>query len=323
MTIDLFAAAVAALAVFVAIGALTGQFSATERRLAARTATLQRGLADDPQPVQRPVILNQDEFSRSHALSNVLSRFAWVPARARLLETADVPMKVGEYLMVGTLLSALAGLIVWLLSELVVVGLLAGVLALIVMELWLRGRARRRLRLFDAQLPVALQIMATSLRSGFGIMEAVATVAREMDAPIGVEFRRLIDQARVGGSFEDGVRDMVARIESHDLRIVSRGLEVHRRVGGDLAAILESVSSTMREREELRGHILALTAQQRLGGMIVGLLPFWVVGFFLVTDPEFISPLWTDEVGRLLLVSGAGLEIIAFAAMRKIMTIEV
>jgi tight adherence protein B len=165
--------------------------------------------------------------------------------------------------------------------------------------------------------------MSTSLKSGFGIMEAVSTVVREMDAPLSTEFERLLDETRVGGSFEDGMHAMVDRIDSPDLRIVARALEIHRRVGGDLASILDQVAETMREREELRGHIIALTAQQRLGGLIVGLLPFWVVFFFLMTDPDFISPLWTEPVGRLLLVIGGGLEILAFFVMRRIMSIEV
>jgi tight adherence protein B len=203
------------------------------------------------------------------------------------------------------------------------VGIGTGVLAVVSFEMWVRSRSRRRLQNFEKQLPGALQVMSTSLKSGFGIMEAVSTVVREMDAPLSTEFERLLDETRVGGSFEDGMHAMVDRIDSPDLRIVARALEIHRRVGGDLASILDQVAETMREREELRGHIIALTAQQRLGGLIVGLLPFWVVFFFLMTDPDFISPLWTEPVGRLLLVIGGGLEILAFFVMRRIMSIEV
>jgi tight adherence protein B len=182
---------------------------------------------------------------------------------------------------------------------------------------------RSRLAAFNKQLPVALQVMATTLRSGFGVMEAVQTVGREMEQPLSGEFSLIIDQARVGGSFEAGVANMVRRVDSNDLRIVARALEIHRKVGGDLAAILDSVAGTMREREELRGHITALTAQQRLGGMVVGILPLWVVGFFLVANPDFISPLWEESVGRVLLAIGGVMEVTAMVAMRKIMAIEV
>lgn len=313
-----------ALSVFVGIGALTGQFSYSQRRVAARTVSLQRGGIDEkPRDLVSMGLLKDDAVAGSARVSAVLRKYSWVASRAALLEQADLPLKVSEYVLV--LVVTFAGLtaLVTLTSGMILIGLLFGVVGVVVVEVWVRSRARRRLELFNKQLPVALQVMATSLRSGFGVMEAVQTVSREMDDPLAGEFGLIIDQSRVGGSFEAGVAAMVARVKSNDLRIVARALEIHRKVGGDLAAILDSVASTMREREELRGHITALTAQQRLGGMIVGLLPAWVVGFFLVVNPEFISPLWQEPLGRVFLAAGASMELVAFVAMRKIMTIEV
>lgn len=313
-----------ALSVFVGIGALTGQFSYSQRRVAARTVSLQRGGIDEkPRDLVLMGLLKDDAVAGSARVSAVLRKYSWVASRAALLEQADLPLKVSEYVLV--LVVTFAGLtaLVTLTSGMILIGLLFGVVGVVVVEVWVRSRARRRLELFNKQLPVALQVMATSLRSGFGVMEAVQTVSREMDDPLAGEFGLIIDQSRVGGSFEAGVAAMVARVKSNDLRIVARALEIHRKVGGDLAAILDSVASTMREREELRGHITALTAQQRLGGMIVGLLPAWVVGFFLVVNPEFISPLWQEPLGRVFLAAGASMELVAFVAMRKIMTIEV
>jgi tight adherence protein B len=318
------AAAFGALSVFVGVGALTGQFSYNQRRVAARTVTWQRsGVDQKPRDLVSAGLLKDDAVSGSARMSALLRRFSWISSRAALLDRAALPLKVSEYLLVLVVTFAGVTALVTLTSQLIVVGLGFGAVGVLGVELWVRNRARRRLDQFNKQLPVALQVMATSLRSGFGVMEAVQTVSREMDDPLAGEFGLIIDQARVGGSFEAGVAAMVARVDSNDLRIVARALEIHRKVGGDLAAILDSVASTMREREELRGHITALTAQQRLGGMIVGLLPAWVVGFFLVVNPEFISPLWEDPLGRVFLAAGATMELVAFVAMRKIMTIEV
>ena len=318
------AALTGALAVFVAFGSLTGQFSFTSRKLAARALTLQRGTpGTKPTGKHGLLLLKEDALSSPGAINGLLKRLRWGSARAQLLDRADLPLKVSEYVLIVVAVFAGLTLLVTLVSRLLPIGLLFGLGGVIAMDVWVKGRARRRLALFNKQLPVALQVMATSLKSGFGIMESVQTVSRELDEPLSGEFRRIIDQSRVGGSFEAGLTTMVERIQSKDLRIVARALEVHRKVGGDLASILESVASTMREREELRGHILALTAQQRMGGMIVGLLPLWVVGFFSVVNPEFISPLWQESTGRILLAAGACMEIVAFFAMRKIMTIEV
>ncbi len=322
--IAIAAAACGALAAFVAIGSLTGQFSLNQRRLAARTVTLQRqGASDGDRHVISSSVLKDDIISGNAAVSSFMRRFAWASSRAKTLERAALPLKVSEYVLVLFVTFIATTAVVTILSDLIVGGLLMGVLAVCLVEVWVRTRARARLGLFNKQLPVALQVMATSLRSGFGVMEAVQTVGREMDQPLSGEFSLIIDQARVGGSFESGVAQMVERVGSEDLRIVARALEIHRKVGGDLASILDSVASTMREREELRGHIKALTAQQRLGGMIVGVLPVWVVGFFLVANPDFISPLWEESVGRILLAAGAVMELVAFIAMQRIMSIEV
>lgn len=318
------AAFFAALTAFVAVGALTGQFAAGYRQ-SLRRATLVAQRQAEPAAARRPSvrILRPDNLARSALLAKQLARWEWARERALLLDRADVPLKVSEWLLVlvGSFLAV--SVLVTLVSGLIAAGLLFGAATVIGWEVWLRSRASRRRARFEQQLPWALQAMATSLRAGFGIMEAVATVAREADSPIADEFRRLLETARLGGSFEDGLHDMTERIGSEDLRIVARAMEVHKKVGGNLAAILESVAHTMREREELRGHVRALTAQQRLGGMIVSLLPLWVIGFFLVMDPEFISPLWTEPVGRLLLVIGASMEAVAFFGMRRILRIEV
>ncbi|MGI8927526.1 MAG: type II secretion system F family protein [Tepidiformaceae bacterium] len=321
MSVSLMAAFAAALTAFVGVGALSGQFGQTQRRLLARAISLERKRAEPERP--RNALLKADALARSAAPASFLRRFDWAINRALLLERGAVPLKVSEYLVIAGVLFAVATLLITLVSGLVLVGLAFGVVALVVLEVWTRDRANKRLALFHKQLPTALDVMATSLKSGFGIMEAVQTVGKEMEDPLAGEFTRIINEACVGGSFEDSMARMVERIESRDLPIVVRALEAHRRVGGDLGAILESVAVTMREREELRGHVAALVAQQRFGAIIVGLLPAYVVGFMLVFDPGFISPLWEETAGRLMFAAGITMEVLAFFMMSRITKIEV
>jgi tight adherence protein B len=321
---ELIAAMTGALAVFIGVGALTGQFGYSQRKIAARAVTLQRHGFDSGQPQSvGNIILKEDSLAGNESVSRFLGRFTWASEQAKRLDQADVALKVSEFVLISIGLFAGIAILVTLISGLWPVGLAFGAVAVLGFDLWVRSRARSRLRKFNSQLPIALQSMSVSLQSGFGIMEAVATVCREMDAPIREEFQRVLDEARIGGSFESGLQSMVERVDSADLRIVARALEIHRKVGGDLAQILDQVSSTMRERDELRGHIMALTAQQRFGGMLVGLLPVWVVGFFAVADPDFISPLWEETTGRVLLALGVCMEIVAFFAMRRITAIKV
>lgn len=324
MTLQLLAILAGACTAFVAVSAFAGGFGSSRRQLIERVVALQRQRPDARSARSKvAAILKPDSLASHSALAALLRRSNWAVNRALLLEQGAVPLKVSELLVVWVALAAVAGVVVSLVSGLIVVGLAFAAFVVILLELWVRGRARKRREAFDRQLPVALEIMSTSLKSGFGIMESMLTVGRDMDAPLSVEFDRVINETRVGGSFEDALMRLVERVASKDFRIVARALGIHRTVGGDLAMVLDSVSTTMRERDELRGHIAALTAQQRLGGVVVGLLPIWVVGFLSVFDPDFISPLWTDPIGRLMAAGGLAMEGLAFLVMSRIMKIEV
>ncbi|MBI5948236.1 MAG: type II secretion system F family protein [Chloroflexi bacterium] len=324
MNVALLAALLAGLSAFVGVGALAGQFGTNHRKLVERAVAFSRQRTDAPGGrAPRVELLRPNALANSAALSGLLGRYHWAVDRGLLLERAAVPMKVSEYLLVVGASAVAVGIAAAVLSGLPLVGLAFAAATVIGFETWLRGRARRRLALFEMQLPTALDVMSTSLKSGFSIMEAVATVSREMEAPLGAEFARILNEARVGGSFQASLEKLVERVKSRDLRLVVRALEVHRRVGGDLAAILESVAATMREREALRGHVRALVAQQRFGAIVVGLLPAWVVGFLFVADPEFISPLWEEVAGRLMLGGGILMEVLAFFVMSRITRIEV
>jgi tight adherence protein B len=321
--LEAMAALLASAAVFAAASAASRRRQARSVYVASRVAPFERHDARSAPAPAPHGLFRESPLAHSRSLRSLLARSAWASRRAILLERAELKLNVVEYTMAVIIAAGLAGAAAAYLSGLPPVGAGAAALVAAASEYWLRSKARRYRARFDRQLPVALQAMAMSLRSGFGIMEAVATVVREMDDPLAAEFRRVLDEARVGGSFESGLAHMVERVESDDLRIVSRALELHKKVGGNLAEILEVVAATMREREELRGHINALTAQQRLGGMIVGLLPLWVIGFFMVLNPEFIAPLWNTSAGHILLLLGGGLEAVGFIAIRRVLALEV
>jgi Flp pilus assembly protein TadB len=182
------AAIVAAAAVFVGAATLLGVFGeGRSRRVASRAEALERRIRDDDGTALS--ILKEDPVSGRRPVTGLIARWRWATRRAALLDAADVPLKVSECLLVQALLFValfgLAGLVsgIWL------IGLAFGAAGVVAFELWIRSRAKRRLQSFNRQLPMALQIMSTSLRSGFGIMEAVQAVAREMDRPLSDEFR--------------------------------------------------------------------------------------------------------------------------------------
>lgn len=323
-----FAAALAgALTMFVGVGALTGQMGATRRQVLQRALRLElrrlRKEAVEQGDGRRAALLRADKVAGNPTLSAFLRRFRWTSRRATVLEQGNVPLKVSEYVFI--LAATFAGLAAMgsALTGFVPAGLALAVGAVAASEWGVHHRARARLERFNQQLPDALQMMAASLQSGFGIMEAIQTVSREMEPPLAEEFRRILDETRAGGAFETSLERMAERLDSLDLRLLTQALAVHRTAGGNLGEILAQVGTTMREREELRRHMKSLTAQERISSIIIALLPLFVAGLFLVMAPSFISPLWEETIGRGMLGAAVMLEAAGFLLMRQVMQIEV
>ena len=326
MILALAAAMAGALAVFVGLGIATQQSGATRRRAMDRALRIEKTRlttelteAGDDQGH----LLREDQVATNPAVSAALRRVAWTDKRAATLEQGDVPLKVSEYatILLGLFVAFAVG--VTAITMFIPGGIAAGLFAVVFVEYWITRRASIRIAEFNHQLPEALHMMATSLQSGFGIMEAMRTVAREMDEPLSKEFQKILDETLAGGTFERSVERLAERIDSTEMRIVTQALTVHREVGGNLGEILGQVSETMREREELRRHVKSLTSQERSSSMIIAALPILVVGMFMIMAPELIETLWKTTAGHIMIAVSVALQISGFLLMRRVMNIEV
>ena len=328
MTLELIAALLGALAVFVTAGALTGsRVGGSRRRVLDRALRLEgRRLHQEAAAAGdtvRASLIREDLVARNRTLAAFLSRFSWVQRRAITLDRGHTPIKVSEYVLLLLLAAlALSGAVIVLTGFLPAV-LPAAALAFFAGEWLIKRRAAQRIERFSARLPAALQMMATSLQSGFGIMEGMMNVSREMDPPLSEDFQRILDEVRLGGAFDESLQRLADRIGTVDMQIVTQTLAVHRSVGGNLGEILEQAAATAREREEIRRHLKSLTAQERMSANIIAALPAVAVGILYAMAPELITPLWTETVGRSALATAVALEITGFLLMRRVMKIEV
>ena len=328
MTLELIAALLGALAVFVTAGALTGsRVGGSRRRVLDRALRLEgRRLHQEAAAAGdtvRASLIREDLVARNRTLAAFLSRFSWVQRRAITLDRGHTPLKVSEYVLLLLLAAlALSGAVIVLTGFLPAV-LPTAALAFFAGEWLIKRRAAQRIERFSAQLPAALQMMATSLQSGFGIMEGMMNVSREMDPPLSEDFQRILDEVRLGGAFDESLQRLADRIGTVDMQIVTQALAVHRSVGGNLGEILEQAAATAREREEIRRHLKSLTAQERMSANIIAALTAVAVGILYAMAPELITPLWTETVGRSALATAVALEITGFLLMRRVMKIEV
>ncbi|MDI6869863.1 MAG: type II secretion system F family protein [Bacillota bacterium] len=270
----------------------------------------------------------QTEKSPARHLLRLVSRSLDSQAGAKKLqvqlERADILLKGSEFLVINALVAAalgIAGLAVTRGNPMAAAGgLLAG---WILPRLQLQQRIAKRQKAFNAQLAEALTVMSNSLKAGYSFLQAMEMVSREMLPPISVEFGRALREVSLGVATESALEAMVRRIGSDDLDLVVTCVLIQRQVGGNLAEILDNISHTIRERIRIKGEIKTLTAQGRMSGLIISLLPFALAGLMFVLSPKYIGQLLANPLGRGMLAMGLVSEGIGIFFIRKITNVEV
>ena len=240
----------------------------------------------------------------------------------RTIDAAGLRWRPGEVIVASVLL-AFTGFVLGAVAGRALLGLLIGLLGLAMPALYVRIKAARRRRAFEQQLPDVLQMMSGALRAGYSIQQALAAVAEDGQPPASDEFRRTTAEVRLGATIDEALRQMAQRLGVIDFDWVVMAIEIQREVGGDLAEVLEAIAQTIRERERLRRHIKALTAEGRLSGWILGGLPFFMAGMLLLINPDYLAALFESGFGLAMIAGASVLMVIGAFWMRKIIRIEV
>jgi tight adherence protein B len=237
------------------------------------------------------------------------------------LDRAGLAIRPGEFVVV-----AATGVVVGVTTGLVVAGLpgavLLGGVAAVLPRTVLGMRAARRRRAFADQLEGTLQTIAGSLRAGYGLVQAISTVAQESPAPTSVEFNRVVVENRLGRSLEDSLKAMVRRLDDEDFGWVVEAIEIQREVGGNLAEVLDTVTGTIRDRNMIRRQIRALSAEGRMSAYILLGLPFVIAGFIASISPDYLAELTGTTVGKVMLAGAGVLMFFGGLWIRKIVRVE-
>ncbi len=170
---------------------------------------------------------------------------------------------------------------------------------------YLGFRKRRRRKAFGAALPDTLQLMAGSLSAGLSLAQSIDTIVNEGVEPIASEFRRVLVETRLGVSLETALSGVGERFESKDFEWVVMAINIQRRVGGNLAELLETVAGTMREREYMRRQVNALAAEGKLSAYVLGGLPPGFLVYLMITKGDYVGVMFTRPLGWLMLGGGA------------------
>ncbi len=199
------------------------------------------------------------------------------------------------------------------------VAICCGLLPLI----WLIHKRKSRMKKFAAQLPDALELIARALRAGHSLAAGFDLVSKEMTAPIANEFGRVFEEQNLGIAMEDALRGITDRVPNLDLKFFVTAIILQRQTGGDLAEILDKIGRLIRERFQIWGQVQALTGEGRLSGVVLLALPpvLFVVVYRL--NPDYMTLLFTDELGKKMLIGAVVSQIVGAMVIRKIVNIKV
>lgn len=239
------------------------------------------------------------------------------------LEQAGFPLKAGEFVVVTVLAFFGGGLLALLLTQPLPVVLVVAAIAGGIPYAMLRLALRRREAKLRGQLPDVLTVMASSLRAGHSFLQALDTVAKEINEPAATEFNRVVAEIRLGRPAEDALSSMGDRIGSEDFKWAVLAINIQREVGGNLAEILDTVADTIRERDKIRRDVDTLTTEGRLSAYVLIAMPFVIALYMTLVNPEYIALLFTTGIGIVLTIVASCLMVAGIVWMRKIVDIDV
>jgi len=262
---------------FLIMIAIVNSFQTKRGKIKKRLIWAQRGTQGNLIEEKEESLLNK--FTNKFINNDWKWLRIWKDKLQQELKRANLPITAREFSLI--LLFFLVG--GWLIGIILTKELLKGSFFAVIFSffplIWVRLQKEKRKQKIAKQIPDMLNILASSLKAGYSFLQALDLLAREIPPPLTEEVNRLLQETRLGVGVEDALINFNQRINSKDMDLVVTALLIQRQVGGNLAEILETIGSTIRERLRIQGEIRSLTAQGRLSAMIFILLPLGIAGF--------------------------------------------
>lgn len=268
-----------------------------------------------------PNALAQTTTKVTDLLDRFLRQRSGSGSRAAALEEAGVKMRLQDFTLMVIVSALVAGALGLVLGG-PLLGLGLAVVVPLLAKFWLGFKAGRRRAAFADQLDDSLQLIASSLRAGHSLLQALASVAHEAEEPTAEEFARIINENRVGRELGAALDQAGARMASEDFVWVTQAIAINREVGGNLAEVLDGVGRTIRERNQLRRQVKALSAEGKLSAYVLMALPVGITGFLSYSNPEYLSKFTEGLIGYSLIGVAVLLMIVGGLWLRKVVSIK-
>ncbi len=292
---------IAFIAALLAVEALYGMWNAARGPEARRVEQRIQALSAGGHAQAEVNLIKKRELAKTPAVEQALLQLPRVHQLDRLLVQSGMNMSVAVFFMWTAVLLAVGLVLGYLVTRLWLFALvLAAFFAVLPYLVVLRAKFKRMHTLL-VQLPDALDLVARALRAGHAFSGGLKMVADEMPAPISAEFRTTFEELNFGLSLEDAMLNMSERVDIPDIKYFVISVLIQRETGGNLAAVLDKIAAIIRDRLRLLGRVRVLSSQGRLEAWILSILPLAVAGVMFMIWPDFMSVLWKDPAGQVMI----------------------
>jgi tight adherence protein B len=268
-------------------------------------------------------VRKSDSMSSIPWLDKWLAKIEIAPRLRRLLAQANLKWSVGGVILGCCVAFVIPAYLVYLRTGAILLGVVVGLVIGCAPIAYIVFKKNQRMAKFEQGLPEALELIVSALRVGHSLNAAMGLVSRECADPIGSEFRLSFDEMNYGLELKVALDNLVTRVPLQDVKIVCTAILIQRESGGNLAEVLEKTSTVIRERFRLKRQVMTHTAQGRLTGWILTLLPVVLGVLLYMVNPELMSNLWKKELGIKLMYAAGGMIVIGGLIIRKIVNMDV
>lgn len=255
-------------------------------------------------------------------LSSLVPKFKSSKRLELELMKADLPITVEELLVIKILFSSAFSFLGFAVFKNFIVLIIVYILVWNIPNFIISKRKKERIKLFDSQLNEGITIISNSLKAGYSFLQAVAVVSEETQDPFSKEFKKLLKEMKLRISEEEALKNLLIRVESEDLRLIMNAILIQKDIGGNLSEILDNISETIRERQKIKNELKTLTAQGKLSGIIVMLIPVFLGMVIYLFNKDYMMPLFTTGTGIAMVSAAVFNELLGFLIIRKIVNIE-
>ncbi len=301
------------------------EYRSRNRRALARRMRYYAGEMDNPQEVavKERKTLTERLMGLLHSGGRLLSNIRHARGLDFKMQKAGIPLLGTEFLLLLGVSFFLSAFIGFALSKKWYVGISVAIVVVMSEWVYVLLKIDRREAAFTNQLGDCLMMVANAMRAGFSFLQAMDLVSKEMEPPMSTEFQHVMRDINLGATVERALDDMDQRVSSSDFSLVVTAVLIQQQVGGDLAHILDTISDTIQDRIRMRREVRTLTAQGRMAGWVLALLPFALGAFISVVNPGYIEPLFKEKIGQIAIGISIVMVLMGFLVIQRIVDIDV